>query len=257
MTYQGLVFFDLDGTLYNEHATVDQPVIEALNKIRQNGFLPIICSGRSPHELTTTLAQTKIDSYITLNGSYIVFEGREIYAGEIAKETIDELMKIAEQLNEPLAFYNHQAIALSGTSQAAIDAYKYVHSPLPKIQTDFYLKQPVYMLLALTTDNDRVYQEALADSLTFYRNTPYSIDIVEKNGSKKTGIQHFIKNANLTGIPTYAFGDGNNDIPMLEYVDHPTAMGNGVPEILALGEYITAKNTEGGIIQGLKHWGML
>nr|WP_243685814.1 HAD hydrolase family protein [Lentilactobacillus rapi] len=78
-----------------------------------------------------------------------------------------------------------------------------------------------------------------------------------KGALKKRGIQELIKNANLDGIPTYAFGDGNNDIPMLDYVDHPVVMGNGLDRVKEYAEYITTKNSDHGIVNGLKHYDLL
>jgi len=110
------------------------------------------------------------------------------------------------------------------------------------------------MLLVITVDNDKRYIYPYGNELTFYRNTPYSLDTVLKGESKQFGINTLIKKMGLTGVPTYAFGDGVNDIPMLETVDHPIAMGNGITAVKDRAEYITAKNTEGGIIQGLNHF---
>lgn len=254
MTYKGLVFFDLDGTLYNEHSRVDPAVAIAVKQLRANHYLPIISTGRSPLEIQEALAITGIDSFIALNGSYIQFEGQPVYQGTIPTKTIEQVVTIAQEAGEAVAFYDDQAIRITSVTQAAKDAYAEVNAPVPSVDPEYYLNHPIYMLLILTNNNDAAYA---TDDLTFYRNTPYSIDTVEKNGSKQTGIKRLLASQGLEDMPTYAFGDGRNDIPMLSYVDYPTAMGNGIPEAKAQAKYITSANVEGGIIEGLRHWKLI
>ncbi|KRL59589.1 hypothetical protein FC69_GL001548 [Latilactobacillus fuchuensis DSM 14340 = JCM 11249] len=257
LTYKGLVFFDLDGTLYNEQSTVDEAVAIAVRQLRANQYLPIISTGRSPIEIKDALAKTGIDSFITLNGSYIQFEGQPIYQGTIPTDVIQQTVATAKAADEAIAFYDEKEIRITNVTTTTQEAYDFVNAPVPTVDADYYLNNPIYMLLILTKQNDLAYTNPLNQDLTFYRNGPYSIDTVEFGGSKQTGIQRLIESQGLAGIPTYAFGDGPNDIPMLAYVDHPTAMGNGIEAAKAQAQYITSKNTEGGIIEGLRHWNLI
>jgi len=54
-----------------------------------------------------------------------------------------------------------------------------------------------------------------------------------------------------------AFGDAENDIEMLKAVQHPVAMGNAIPVLKEIAEFITTDNTDNGIINGLKHYGLI
>ena len=49
--YKALAFFDLDGTLLNSQSKLDQEVIEGIHRIRENGVLPFIATGRGHFEL--------------------------------------------------------------------------------------------------------------------------------------------------------------------------------------------------------------
>ena len=53
----------------------------------------------------------------------------------------------------------------------------------------------------------------------------------------------------------YAFGDSNNDLPMLQYVPNSIAMGNAENESLfEKVAYVTAKASEDGIQKALEHF---
>jgi hypothetical protein len=56
----------------------------------------------------------------------------------------------------------------------------------------------------------------------------------------------------------YAFGDSNNDLPMLLYVPHSVAMGNAMPESLfEQVKHVTSRASEDGIAKALETLGFL
>lgn len=256
--YKYLVFFDLDRTLFDENSKVNDEVANAMEEIRKHGGLPVISTGRNIFEIKDTLEKTKIDSVVAANGDFGMLRGKEVFSNTIDPKIIDQLYDFVEQHGNTLVLLNQKRGAITNHDELAIKAFKHVHAPLPKIVTKTYWHEnPINMMVVTNTDLDTEYEDAFGDVLTFYRNSPYSIDVVVHGVSKATGIKQLIDTAGLKGIPTYAFGDGNNDIPMLDYVDHPVVMGNGLSNVKPHGEFITTKNTDHGIVNGLKHFNLI
>ena len=56
---------------------------------------------------------------------------------------------------------------------------------------------------------------------------------------------------------TYAFGDGPNDVEMLEYVEYGTAMGNAEKQVLEMAPYRTEGMWEDGIYHALRRYGLI
>ena len=56
---------------------------------------------------------------------------------------------------------------------------------------------------------------------------------------------------------TIAFGDGRNDIEMLETVAMGVAMGNAVPEAKAVADFETDRIENDGIIKALKEFRLI
>ena len=54
-----------------------------------------------------------------------------------------------------------------------------------------------------------------------------------------------------------AFGDGGNDIPMLQHVPYSVAMGNAGDHVKAAAKYVTEGVDEGGILKALERFGLL
>lgn len=254
--YRGVVFFDLDGTLLNENSVVSPAVGQAIKALRKNGYLPVINTRRSPLEIVAAREATGIDTFVSLNGCYIEHRLQSVYQGKIETEIIQRVVALATKLGDQVAFYTTDQIKATAHSERLASAYNLIHTPIPAVVPDFYLHHDILMLLLLTADHDQDYHQQLPE-LTYYRNSPFSIDTVRRGNSKMHGIKTLMNNLNLNGLPTYAFGDGPNDIPMLSYVDHAVVMANGIPEAKAQAEFITQSNREDGIVAGLRHYELI
>ncbi|WP_268913294.1 Cof-type HAD-IIB family hydrolase [Lentilactobacillus sp. SPB1-3] len=256
--YKAIAFFDLDHTLLNEQTKVDDEVVDAMKQLRENNVLPVISSGRNIFEITEILNRTGIDTVVGANGSYVEYEGKPVYKSLISNELIEEFMEFAKPFDDSVTVYNDEDYRINFVNDNVKSNYASINTPIPPLGVNDYIKNhEIVMMVINTVGHDKDYIDKFAGKLTFYRNTPYSMDVVMDGGSKKRGIQELQKNAGLENIPTYAFGDGNNDVPMLEYVDHPVVMGNGLPHVKELAEFITTNNTNHGIVNGLKHFDLI
>lgn len=256
--YKGLAFFDLDNTLLNEYTQLDPEVAQAMRQLRKNNVLPVISSGRNLFEIQNIMQETEIDTVVSANGAYVVYEGKPVYESTFSFDIINQLADYAKSFDDSIVVLNDAGSKINFNTDFTQQAFDYIHASVPDLGAMDYAKNnSIYMMIVMTLGHDNDYVNKFKDQLTFYRNTPSSMDVIVKGNSKKHGIEELIKNAHLEGIPTYAFGDGNNDIPMLEHVDHAVVMGNGLPHVKEYAEFITTDNTDHGIVNGLKHYGLL
>ena len=54
-----------------------------------------------------------------------------------------------------------------------------------------------------------------------------------------------------------AFGDGGNDVSMLRHVGIGVAMGNAGDEARRAADYVTTSVDEDGILNALRHFGVI
>ena len=254
---KGLVFFDLDGTLLNKKGPVDLEVIEAIQQLKENGYEPLLATGRSPIEVSEVIRSTNIHSGVFMNGQVVIFKGERLIHHEIPKETIERLLKFATDNGHGITCYNIDAFKIIETVPFAQEAYGYIHTRTPDIVPAFYKEQVVNMMLLLSRDkNDEAYQLAFPE-LRFIRNFPYALDVITAGNSKATGIRALIRTLNNQSITTYAFGDGANDLEMFQEVDFSIAMGNAIPLLKEKSDYVSTDHDKGGIMQGLKHYHLI
>jgi hydroxymethylpyrimidine pyrophosphatase-like HAD family hydrolase len=101
------------------------------------------------------------------------------------------------------------------------------------------------------------FHEKYKDILDFIDREGHLYEIVPKGYSKASGIAFML---NKLGIPyenTYAFGDGENDLPMLTYAKHSIAMGNAPQSIKDIVTHVTEDVDQAGIELALKHFKLI
>lgn len=258
MTPKGFVFFDLDGTLLNEYSEVDKEVAEAIKQLHHNQFIPFIATGRSPIEIQDVAEQTGITSFIALNGQYVQYEGEEIFRSKLDKHLLKELKATAEEESFPVSFYSPSKIRVTKMNETVKKAYQFINEDTPDVDEQFYKKEDILMSLVINDNAEKDHQfiEKFPE-FSFYRNTPFSVDVIKKGHSKATGIDALMDKMGATDLPTYAFGDGANDLEMFQKVDVAVAMENGIREVKEAADFVTSSHLNNGIIKGLKEFDLL
>ena len=82
-------------------------------------------------------------------------------------------------------------------------------------------------------------------------------EMMPKGISKADGIRILLEELEIPLKNTYAFGDGPNDVEMLEYVEYGTAMGNAEKQVLEMAPYRTEGMWEDGIYHALRRYGLI
>lgn len=256
--YQAIVFFDLDNTLLNEQHGVDPEVLTAIRTLKHNQVLPVIATGRSAGVVSDIMKLTEINSIVALNGQYVALNGKQVYSQSMPMPLLKRFITFSDEHGIALSLYDAYHEWATGVNAAMKNGYEFLNMPLPPVDKQRFESNPVYMILALTENsNDDALIKAKFPEFDFYRNAKFAIDIVLKGVSKQTGIQQALKAIGQTDVPTFGFGDGPNDISLMNAVDHGVSMGNGVPATKAAAEFISTDFRKHGIVNGLKHFDLI
>ena len=86
---------------------------------------------------------------------------------------------------------------------------------------------------------------------------PTFCDISPIGGTKQLGIDKFLEYYGLDLKDTMAFGDGGNDMQMLQHVSLAVAMGNAGDELKIIADFVTKDVDDEGIAYALKHYGLI
>ncbi|MCI1986776.1 MAG: Cof-type HAD-IIB family hydrolase [Lactobacillus sp.] len=261
--YRAVALFDLDKTLLNDEKNIPEENLAALAALRAGGVLPALATGRNHYELLAMMAEAGVETAVEANGAAVFFKARHILETPLPQGQIAALVAQAEQDGIAIAFYNNRGVALTrATAETQTHYREFIRKPQPRQQLDFYLTAPVLMMVIFIPDTSQGNQLAARyrqqfPALNFYRNAPLTLDVVAKGINKATGLAALMAQPELQGLPTYAFGDGNNDIEMLQSATTGIAMGNALPQVAAVADYQTADYRHGGIVKALKHFALI
>ncbi len=89
--------------------------------------------------------------------------------------------------------------------------------------------------------------------VTVCSSTPVNIEIGDRHTSKAAALEELAAHLNLGRENIMAFGDSSNDAQMLLCAGVGVAMGNSVPELLEMADYIAPDHDADGVAYTLEH----
>ena len=260
MKYKHVVFFDIDHTVFdpNRHA-VPEDTLEAFRALHARGdTLIAVATGRALYMLDVIDALLPfIDVSITINGQIIAHQDTILFDQPMTLEMIEEIRAAFITHKLVYGYIGAEGQGISRLDAAAKEQFALADMPLPEVDPDYYRHHRVYQMWAFASKKEF---GRLVQDLPDYQLVPWlsdGFDVVLTGRSKKDGIAFVLDYFKIPLLSCYAFGDGMNDIEMLTYVPNSVAMGNSKPPVKAVASYVTSAYDEGGIVRGLRHFGLI
>jgi len=259
MTTKGkLVFFDLDGTILDHDKRIPSSTAETVAALKRAGHTVAIATGRAPFKFREIRASLGIDSFVSLNGQYVEWEGRVLYENPIRPDLLESITAYAAAHDHPIVYLSNETMRSSMREHAHVtESISTLKVELPGYDPGYYRGRNIYQcLLFCTIGEEPAYRETFRE-LDFIRWHQFSMDVLPLGGSKANGIKRVLELLGTDPGDVYAFGDALNDIDMLRYVGHGVAMGNAVDSVKEAARYVTKAVDEDGIRHGARMVGLL
>lgn len=262
---RNIVFFDIDGTLIDEHTLIiPESTKKALKEMRDNGHLAFINTGRTACQIKDIKSKLEFDGFICGCGTYVEYKDEILLHKSVGNE-------ITSKLIAALKKYRIDGVLESIDGVYYDDLESIRHPEVFKV-LNIHKSEGSYngktwyedslnidkLVIFLNDDSDfNGFFDEFKDIFDFIKRTEEFYELVPLNYSKATGIQFII---NQLGIPfenTYAIGDSTNDLTMLKYVNNSIAMGNSTPILFDIVKFVTKDINDDGIEYALKHYEMI
>lgn len=271
------VFFDIDGTLLNDHGSILPSTKRAIALARAQGIYCGIATGRGLPNVKQVISSLPMDMFVTYNGQYVVNQDRVIYAHPFDLATLKEIVAYAQEHKRQALFGGGEKMMGSLTmriGQSKIFSRLLNHLPKGELfhlgshvlkrlspnqkelryQHLTLLQEPIYQCVMLCSNRDLLDIQQSLPNCDFQRSNPYSADIVPKGGSKINGIKEFAKYLEIDMSEIMAFGDHLNDLEMLAGVGLGVAMSNAQQIVKDQADFVTLGNNHDGIYYALKYF---
>ena len=253
-----VVFFDVDGTLLSHSQNVvPESTRRALVQLRTAGVKVVAATGRFMKELERLpVHELEFDGYLTLNGVLCLDEKKEKFYGDaIEGLNRESIVAMFEQKDFPVLLIEEERMYINYVTEKVRKAQEEVSSGIPRIGE--WTGGTIYQAVIYATEEE---EQALKERLPGCKITRWNkngVDMVSKTGGKVAGIQKYLEKYEINPEETMAFGDGENDMEMLKFVNIGIAMENASEVVKKSADYVTAHIDEDGVEKALKHFGMI
>ena len=268
-----IAFFDVDGTLVDMKKKIITPaMIETLKHLKENGIILCMATGRGPYlvpsfpgmkTVETVLSDfpgIDFDVFLSYNASYCYTKDEVIFSNPIPKEDVKAIVENASEIHRPVFLAGVEGGGANGCDKDLADYFAIAKSKVNVLDNfDFekLMDKKVYQMMV------GCYKEEYADILRDVdgaRITAWwtrAADITPANGNKGVGVRKILDYYHLDKENAIAFGDGTNDIEMLEAVGTGVAMGNATDDVKTVADAICGHVAEDGIYHYCKEQGLI
>ena len=266
-----VLFFDVDGTLtsFDPDDMTDkdftavrpsQAVIEAFHALRDMGHKAFICTGRPLWLIADSLRALDPAGIVAMAGATLEVEGRVVHEDCFDEDVIAELARrISVAGGEALFETNGATYSLEpvGVEQSFLLGAGVVHS-VEEMRVDGRLRVGKVCLnapnLARVANDDGFIERNFELCNTGGENRELSPKGVDKGVGVARALEYLGRADNAR---TFGFGDSGNDLGMLAAVETAVAMGNAMPEVKAVADYVTDDVAHDGTVTAMRHFGLI
>ena len=244
------IFFDIDGTLvsFNTHR-IPQSAIDAISMAKAKGVRIYISTGR-PLSLINNLDEIKhlIDGYITANGALCFSDGKIISCTPIPKEDVLTVLRFSDDMKFPCMVVGEKDLTMYNSDERTDRIFRQmlnVHNMREDNNVEQILQQRILQLTPVIS----VAEETGCVSCRWY---PEFADITATNANKGNGFLDIISHEGIPVEDTMAFGDGGNDVSIIERAGIGVAMGNANQILKDVADLVTSSVDEDGVYNAMK-----
>lgn len=257
MTYK-LIAIDIDDTLLTDDITVTPGTKAALAAAIERGVFVTLATGRMFPSAKKIAKQIELNvPIITYQGSLVktLLDERVLYERYVPEDAARELVAFCEANDLHLQLYINDILYVREDNQKARDYSKLANIPFV-VEPDFdaLIKQPSAKMLMID-DPARLdamaeqLQPLIGDRVHITKSKAHYLEVTHKEGTKGHAIAFMAGHIGCTLDEVIAIGDSWNDHEMIEAAGLGVAMGNALPKLKEIAQFVTKSNNE----EGVKH----
>ena len=251
--YKALLASDMDLTLLSPGKDVPEGNKKAIKALQEAGIAFTIATGRSSFLVGKFAEDLGIDvPIITSNGGSLFDAGerRQFASVDFKESKIRKLLEYLLDNDADATLYSDEGIFFAPCSSRKffVEGYNVgvepaKQSPIIDIDKSFLDRDvlPRFNKILLIKPNATLHDLMLSDpELEALASGVDLFDVMPRGVSKGNALLKLADYLNIPSDRTFAIGDNENDVPMIEAAKYGIAMGNGTEGAKKAAYYITA-----------------
>lgn len=247
-----LIACDLDGSLLNLQGQLTEKSIKVLNRLRQDGHLVVLATGRPYEGAISKYHEIGLDTpLITDNGGSIENPTNPSFAKQKTYLPLPIVRELFIHTKPYIisAFFSDNKVVYAYNYDKKLEEYFNGMNSEHVVECDFsnltiepsglvYLIDQKYMN-SLENYVDQTFGQTLSYRLWGIDNGYALYEIYLKHVSKSSALSYLLDHYGMERKQMIAFGDGINDIEMIRDAHLGVAMKNGLDQLKAVSKDIT------------------
>ena len=243
--------FDIDDTLYSHKLNkVPELTKYTIQQLKKQGYILGVCSSRFPREFYS-LPKDIFDGFdmiIADTGGIILKDNQIIHVSEMKKEDIDQCIQYLDKQENMFYLW----VPTEGQPHFSKEPSEHLRQHnlnwsgyCPTIQK--YNGETLTNILFFSANEVQMKEIIEMAGRESVENWTDSGHINPKGVNKAYGLQYFCNYFNLSLNEVVCFGDGRNDITMIENAGIGVAVGNGHEKLKKFADYVCDTIENNGI----------
>lgn len=254
------VFFDLDGTIIdvvNDRPQPSAAVREAIRRLQAAGHYAFIATGRPYGFIDRRILALGFDGLVLMNGALVIVGDRIVYQKPLDASVVTRIVRVAVENGIDFCQEGVDFIYMGQECRALEAFFKKLHIPFEFFRREFSPRDvATYKMEFLAPQGQECFRELLRlPGITGIEDQAHgkNFELYSSEESKGTGILHALEHLGVPLEESYALGDGENDIEMMQTVAHALVMGNANKKLLPYAETVLPGVQEDGAAWGIEH----
>jgi Cof subfamily protein (haloacid dehalogenase superfamily) len=246
---------DLDHTLTWEEGRLRPRTLAALGRARDAGLHVIVVTGRMVQSLRRVLAPANLhDPVICYQGAAVVdARGEWLLHQPIELETAKEAIEAVEAAGYPPNVYVDDELYVSHVTEHAQRYADFQRIEIHAVgELRRWLSRPPTKLVCV---GDPEALDALADRLAprfagrlwITKSLPYFLEFATLGVSKGAALEFLARRQGFSRERTVAFGDGQNDVELVEWAGYGVAVENAHERVKEVADWVCPPASEEGV----------
>lgn len=264
MNYK-LIAMDLDGTLNNDEKKITEKTRAALMAAQERGIRLALASARPSPGLFRERDELRLQDYqgilMSYNGGRIVdaASGATIFETSMDLQETKQVLRALEKLPVTPILDDGVQFYVTDKNGYKVD-YECMNNRMVCSEVenlaDFLDFAPIKILMSVAPERIHAVQAEIAallpESLTVVQTAAFYLEVIPRVINKGQGIRDICGALGMQPEEVIAFGDAENDIPMLQAAGVGVAMGNAAENVKAAADRVTLSNNDDGIAAALE-----
>lgn len=263
-----IVITDFDDTLLRSDLTLSDYTKDVIKRYEEAGGTLIVCTGRMYTSVCNSVKRVGLKKglVVSYQGAMIndMTDGSLLYHKTLDNDTAVQAIKMLEKEDCSIQIYIDDKLYIKKHTKHTLAYEKACEIKMTELNTILsdYIKEnncTVTKILAIISPERakelyRQYPEFMGNKADFCMSKPYFFECLPKGATKGNAAYDICKMKNLTKSDIISFGDGNNDISMLEFADLSFAVENAQEDAKKAAKQICPSNDDDGVAKMIEKY---